>query len=134
MTRVPQWEQALVRAIEKHAALPFAWGVSDCGYLATDCIEAVTGKLPFKKFRGYKTEAGAAKKLLKAGFRDIGDLFASAYEAVPPAMAQRGDVGTIERDGKVGAAVVTSFGVAVKTEHGVGYEPITALSRAYRIG
>jgi hypothetical protein len=134
MTRVPGWEEALVRAIEKHTVLPFAWGISDCGYLATDCIEAITGKLPFKSFRGYKSEAGAAKKLLKAGFSDIGDLFASAYEAIAPAMAQRGDVGTIERDGKVGAAVVTSFGVAVKTEQGIGYEPITALSQAFRVG
>ncbi|MBB4001599.1 DUF6950 family protein [Aurantimonas endophytica] len=134
MTRIPGWEEALVRAIEAHAALPFAWGASDCGYLATDCIGAITGKVPFKTFRGYRTETGAAKKLLKAGFDDIGDLFASAYDAIPPALAQRGDVGTIERDGKVGAAVVTSFGVAIKTEHGVGYEPITALSRAFRIG
>ncbi|MEF2073476.1 DUF6950 family protein [Consotaella aegiceratis] len=131
--RVTGWEQALVRAIERHAAMPFAWGKSDCGYLAFDCIEAVTGADPFADFRSYTTELGAARKLRRAGFETVEDLFASVLEDTPPTLAQRGDIGVIERGGQLAGCVFTSFGVAVKSDCGVSYEPITAVTRAFKV-
>ncbi|SKA30981.1 DUF6950 family protein [Consotaella salsifontis] len=133
MTRVTGWEKALVSVIERHAAMPFAWGKSDCGMLAADCVEAVLGEDLFGRYRGYSTELGAARKLKKGGFSTVEDVFSSAFEEVAPSLAQRGDVGVIERDGKIGAGVITSFGFACRGETSVRYEPITAVKRAFKV-
>lgn len=113
--------------------MPGAFGVSDCAILPADCILAITGADPFKKFRGYKTEAGGAKRMLKAGFADLPALFTSALSEIPPSLAQRGDVGFASRDGVLYGGVFTSFGFASKAQHGVIYEPITAVVRAFKV-
>lgn len=131
--RIAGWEEALIAAIEHHAALPFAWGVSDCFLLASDNIAAVAGASPLAKFCGYKTEAGAAKKLMRTGHADLGELFASILPEIPPSLAQRGDVGVVLRNGRFSAGVFTSSGFASKAETGVIDEPITAVARAFKV-
>lgn len=133
MTRVLGWEEALVAAIEKHGKQPIVFGVSDCALLPADCILAITGADPFAAFRDYTTEAGGAKLMLKAGFPDLPSLFASVLTEVPPALAQRGDVGFVLRNGAYSGGVVTSFGFASKGQNGVVYEPITAVARAFKV-
>lgn len=133
MTRVAGWEEALAHAIERHGAMPFAWGVSDCFTLSADCILAVTGEDRLAAWRRYTTELGAARVLRNGGMETVEDLFARHFEDVPPSMAQRGDIGVIERDGAVSGGVFTSFGFASKAQHGVIYEPVTAVKQAFRI-
>lgn len=127
------WEQALADAIERHATLPFEYGVSDCFVMATDAAEAATGSPVLAEYRRYTTETGAARVLRRAGVEDVGALFALHLEPVAPALAHRGDIGVIERDGQIAAGVFTSFGFAVKAEHGVLYEPLTAVARAFKV-
>jgi hypothetical protein len=131
--RIAGWEAALVATIEHHSEQPGAFGVSDCAILPADCILAVTGVDPFKKFRGYKTEAGGAKRMKRAGFADLPALFASVLPEIAPSLAQRGDVGFVLRDGVLSGGVFTSFGFARKAPHGVIYEPITAVVRAFKV-
>ncbi|KAB0682016.1 DUF6950 family protein [Aureimonas leprariae] len=131
--RVAGWEQALVEAIERHVALPFSWGVSDCAVLTTDCIAAVTGERPFGGPFRYRSEIGAAKWLRRKGLDDLAALGASRFEECPPSLARRGDIGMIERDGKICAGVFTSQGFVSKAERGIIAEPVTAVARAFRI-
>jgi hypothetical protein len=133
VTRVAGWETALVRVIEAHSTQPFSWGGSSCFAMADDAIEAVRGESSLRQFCTFKTEAGAAKRLKRTGFADIGDLFASLLPEIPPSLAQRGDIGVILREGVLSAGIFTSFGFASKAEHGVIYEPITAVSRAFKV-
>jgi len=132
--RVNGWEKALKLTVERHASLPGAWGQSDCWMLAVDAYQAVTGEKLAPKLRGYKTEAGGYKLFAKHGFKTVGAALAAHLPAVPTLMAQRGDLGVIERRGIESCGVVTTIGVAVKTEAGLTYLPVTELKRAFKVG
>ena len=123
----------MAQAIEAHSELRFQYGVSDCFVMATDAAEAATGSPVLAEYRRYTTETGAARVMRRAGVEDVGALFALHLEPVAPALAQRGDLGVIEREGQIAAGVFTSFGFAVKAEHGVLYEPLTAVARAFKV-
>jgi hypothetical protein len=127
------WEEALARAIERHSLLPFEWGVSDCFMMATDAAEAATGSPVLAEYRRYTTEVGAARVMRRAGVEDVGNILALHLTPIAPALAQRGDLGVIERDGTIAAGVFTSFGFAVKAQHGVFYEPVTSVARAFKV-
>ena len=132
--RVAGWEEALARVIEKHAKEPLQYGVSDCGQLAADAVEAVTGKDLFKDYRNYKTEVGAARILKKAGCRDLAELFAKHLKPVHPFFAKRGDIGVVEQNGDICAGVFTGTGFACKSETGIFYLGIDAVTQAYSVG
>lgn len=141
--RIEGWEKALKLAVEKHRDLPGQWGISDCWMLATDAHEAVTGEILAPKLRGYKTEAAGYKLFARHGFKTVGEALAAHLPSCPVLMAQRGDLGVIERANNKGdmvesCGVVTSIGVAVKTLYDDGtsqleYHPITALTRAFKV-
>lgn len=131
--RVNGWEEALARVIEKHAKEPLQYGVSDCGQLAADAVLAVTNNDVFKEYRNYKTEVGAARILKKAGCRDLTELFAKHLEPVHPFFAQRGDIGVVEQNGDICAGVFTGTGFACKSETGIFYLNIDAVTQAYSV-
>lgn len=129
--RVEGWEEALARAIEKHAKEPLQYGVSDCGQLAADAVEAVTGNDLFKEYRNYKTEVGAARILKKAGCRDLAELFGKHLKPVHPFFAKRGDIGVVEQNGDICAGVFTGTGFACKAEIGIFYIGVDAVKQAF---
>lgn len=131
--RVAGWEEALARVIEKHAKEPLQYGISDCGQLAADAVEAVTGNDVFKDYRNYKTEVGARRILKKAGCRDLAELFAKHLESVHPFFAKRGDIGVVEQNGDICAGVFTGTGFACKSETGIFYLNIDAVTQAYSV-
>lgn len=116
--RHPEWEGRLNAAVAKHQTLPGAWGVSDCWTLTTDAIEAVTGERILPDLAAYKSEAAGYRVFAKAGFSTVADALASALPPVSIMLAQRGDVGVIERDGVISSGVFTSAGFAVRTIYG----------------
>ena len=135
MTRILGWEQRLAETVQRHGEAAFAWGVSDCLTLAVDALEAVTGsREPLEQYLRYSTETGAARVIRSSGYTSVEDGFAVHFEDVPPALAQRGDLGVIERDGETAAGVFTGIGFAVRGKTGLLYEPITAVKRAFRTG
>jgi hypothetical protein len=91
--RLDDWDTRLEAAIAA-ADKPFVWGSHDCCTFAASCVEAVTGRsLWVKGLASYRTAAGAAKALKKAGFEDLGAALDSVLGARKPiAMAQRGDI------------------------------------------
>lgn len=116
--RHPEWESRLNGVVAKHQALPGEWGVSDCWTLSMDAVEAVQGKRILPKLSRYKSEAAGYRVFAKAGFKTVEEALASVLEPVPVLMAQRGDVGVIEREGVISSGVFTSAGFAVRTIYG----------------
>jgi hypothetical protein len=50
----------------------FEWGVQDCALFAADVIDAQLGTEYANDYRGhYSSELGAAKRLLKFGFKNV---------------------------------------------------------------
>ena len=120
MTRHPDWEKRLNAVVAKHQAVPGKWGGSDCWILTMDAIEAVTGSRILQHLQRYRSEAEGYRLFRKAGYRETVEeaLAAALGDPIPPMMAQRGDVGVIERDGAISSGVFTSLGFAVKTIFG----------------
>jgi hypothetical protein len=150
MTRGPDWQERLTAVVAKHQAMDGAWGASDCWTLTMDAVEAVRGKRILTKLRRYKSEAAGYRLFAKAGFKTVEEALASVLEPVPVLMAQRGDVGVIERDGVISSGVFTSAGFAVRTIYGrtdtlggkrvetvtgsdVHFLPISAVKTAFQV-
>jgi hypothetical protein len=152
MTRHAEWENRLNDVVAKHQAMPGEWGKSDCWIMTMDAIEAVTGERILPHLQAYSSEAEGYKLFRKAGYELTVEeaLAAELGEPIPPVMAQRGDVGVVEREGGVSCGVFTSIGFAVRTilghverENGkrievtTGYDlqylPVSAVKRAYEV-
>lgn len=131
--RAEGWPDALARVVEKHAELPFQYGVSDCGQFAADAVQAVTGEDLFKDYRNYKTEIGAARVLKKAGCNNLGDLFAKFFKEEHVAHAMRGDIGIVEYDGQICAGVSTGVGFACKGKFGLVFIEFSQIKRIFEV-
>lgn len=127
------WEQALDSVLAKHARAPFDWKDFSCFSMAMEAAQACGADNPFARFMGFKTEAGAARALRKAGHDSLTSLMASAFEAISIADVQRGDIAIVVRDGIESCAVVSAAGLAVKGERGVRFEPLTEASSFFKV-
>jgi hypothetical protein len=134
MARLPGWERRLNAAVAKHQALPSAYGISDCYLIADDGVEAVTGERMYPKALGYKTEAGAARRLRQHGFDTVRDAFAAKFPMIPVALAQRGDIGIIDRDGVLSGGLFTSIGFMTRGAEAVEFVPASAVAFAFKVG
>jgi len=142
--RVEGWAVALAGVIEHHGALPFQYGVSDCGILAADAVKAVLGEDILKPYRGYRTKKGAGRILAKAGCLDVGELFARHFKECDKSAAMRGDIGVVEftRGGhgqavtenetvEICGGVFTGSGFACKGESGLVFADYDQITRAF---
>lgn len=128
------WEKRLNAVVAKHQLLPGEFGVSDCYIIPDDAVAAVTGDVMYPEARGYRTEAGAAKKLRRHGFANVREAFAARFREIPPTIARRGDIGVIERDGQFSGGVFTSIGFATRAHGGpVIFIPVSQVSAAFRV-
>lgn len=132
--RLTGWERALRLVVERHLALPSTYGVSDCYIIADDAVEAVLGKHMYTGARGYKTAAGAAKKLRKRGFLTVEDAFAAKFARVPVSMAQRGDIGVVyQPNGEISGGVFSGTGFFTRGEGQAVFLPYSAVTHAFRV-
>jgi hypothetical protein len=134
MAKLPGWEKRLNAVVATHQASPGDWGVSDCFTIPDDAVEAVTGEKMYQDVRGYKTEAGAAKQLRKHGFENVRQAFSAKFDEIPVAMAQRGDIGVIERDGSFSGGVFTAIGFMIRSHGGpVEFVSIDRVTAAFKV-
>lgn len=124
--RLENWPDRMFEVIARHAAIPFAWGVSDCMQLVMDSNEAITGAHPYPKAKAYRSQRGAAACLRRHGFETIVEALAAKYDLVPVAMAQRGDNGVVQVAGVLSSVLCEGASWVGKTEGG-----IIRLSRAH---
>lgn len=132
--RKDDWENEHVKVIQFHSEQPGQYGISDCYLLADDNVHAITGNYMFPNGRKYKTKQGAAKLLLKHGFKNVEEAFAAKFEEVAPILAQRGDIGVIERDGEICGGVFTALGFAVRGEDRLYYMSVYDVKTAFKVG
>lgn len=132
--RQTDWVRRLNIVVAKHIALPGEWGVSDCYIIPDDAVEAVTGAVMYPDARSYSSEAGAAKQLRRHGFQTVADAFAGRFPEISPSLAQRGDIGVIERDGACSGGVFTAAGFMTRPHGGaVEFIPVTMVARAFQV-
>ena len=137
LTRSDGWDRRLEAVASAQVTVLPEWGVSDCLLSAGEAMEAVVGIDPLKKFRGkYKTEAGAAKHMLRNGCKNVKDVF-EIYLGLEPVnrfSARRGDVGVTLINDEYVAGYVCFHGFAVKQPQGTIFLPLDQIEQAYRVG
>lgn len=133
--RVPDWETRLAAAIDKHRALPFELGVSDCFELAMDAVEAQTGATPCAEFRGrYRSEMEIARILCRLECRDVGDFLARYFsDEIAPSFASRGDLVAVKQGDQIAAAVCVGQMILGKAASGLTFTSRSSAIRAFRI-
>ncbi len=134
--RLHDWPHRLAAVVERHSTEPFAWGTSDCLVLVDDVHQALTGAAvaPDDPWRGaYKTKRGAAGQIRRRGHESLEAVLRAHLPEVPPALAQRGDVGVVDHDGVTGCAVCLGGVWLAKHEAGTLTLPRTAIKTAFHI-
>lgn len=129
--RREDWFERLSDVIARHQDVRFSYGKADCVTFPLECVQAMTGgaiDVP-----SYRTEAGAAKALFKAGFMSVGDALASRFQEIPPALAGRGDLVEAINGNQVAGGVCVGMEVVCKTEAGNVLLPRSAIRRAFRV-
>jgi hypothetical protein len=131
MKRHPEWETRLADTVAGWAQRAYALGQADCGLFAAACVEAVTGEGMWPKIGFYKTEAGLARALARAGLDGL-DAGATAClgDPLPPLMAHRGDVVS---DGRA-LGVMTGAGPMVFSEDGMVIVARESLVACWAVG
>lgn len=134
MDRFEQWPSILRKGIGAHINEPFVWGQSDCTFVF-DVIRDMTGYDAIAEIRGYSTEAGALKSMLKAGFQSAIDLICERFEEVDPALAIRGDIGypASVAHPLMCPAIIDGANAFSKAIGGAIIVPRSAIARAWRV-
>lgn len=98
------WQSRLQACLAERRTRAFEWGRHDCCLFVCDCVLAMTGHDPAADVRGYTTERQAMRIV-----RQLGGMQAIASsrfgEQVPVLMAQVGDVGLLELEGRQSLAL-----------------------------
>ena len=115
LARVQHWAtRAFHDFLLARANEPFAWGSHDCALFAADGIQALTGVDIAADFRGkYSDEAGAIaaiKSIANGTTVEEAAAYCAAQhnlaEWKSPLLAQRGDLVTLEDDGRIIAGLI----------------------------
>lgn len=133
MEKLDDWPTLLMNELERQGSMPFEYGVSDCLTMPLACVEAMTGERLWAEDWGSTTKLGAAKLLLKHGFENVAEAFASKFEEIPVSMAQRGDVGVIEGEEIVGVVFVGTYALGKDPDVGTIHVPRSKVTRAFRV-
>jgi hypothetical protein len=130
--RTEGWETRLVEAVDRHSALPFVYGKSDCLMMALDCARAVDPALKLNLPK-YNDHAGAVKALVKRGFKDVGEALASEFDECLPIEAHRGDLGIVASEDSTTAVVFVGAYAVGKDHRGSLHVPRSSVKRAFRV-
>lgn len=127
--RLDNWESKLAVYLENVG--PFEWGKNDCCLFAANAVEVMTGVDPAKKYRGYKTKIGAAKKIKDVGIE--GAWTAEFGDPINPKLCQRGDVVFFANanDPAVGICIGSEF--AAMGENGLIIIPMKLAIKGWKI-
>ncbi len=130
--RTPGWERRLGATLERHRKAAFAWGAYDCATLVRDTALALGAADPFAGMI-WASKLDSIMELRRAGVRSVREFFAAGLDAVPVALAQRGDVGfTRDVAPLMCPAIVTGPEAVSRDEHGWIVLPRELLVECYR--
>lgn len=104
------------QTIDKFYGQPFKWGVSDCGQLAGQHLEALGIKTQLGEVGSYKTERGAKLALKRLGATSMEDVVDQlGFERIAPASATVGDI--VGFPGGSDEKPWTALGVLCSSDH-----------------
>lgn len=131
LKRRHDWPERLIEFIESRRRMPFEWGRNDCALFAADAVEAMTGEDLAKKWRGYKSERGALRRIKRAGgMRRL----AEGLPERPVGYAQRGDVVLVEVEGRDTFGIVVGNGTWCAPGHnGLVFRPMSEVMTVFEI-
>jgi hypothetical protein len=139
MDRVSNWPSALLDVISKASATPFDWGSHDCVTFAADCVRAITGADPLADLPPWASAKQGLRVIADAGGMPAA-LSARFGEPIPPAFAQRGDIGLLtdtsadeEATGITVAVCMGDVWLAPGTD-GLERLPLAAVAQAWKVG
>jgi hypothetical protein len=135
--RLQHWDRHLLDAVEAARERQFVWGEHDCVTFAAACVTAITGADPLANLPRW-SNATTARRAVEA----VGGLDAALTErfgaAVPPAYAQRGDLGLMyaDRSPVTGATLAVCLGEwwVAPADTGLGRVRLDAIEAAWRVG
>lgn len=111
----------LTRFIEERRRMPFAWGLNDCCFFASDWVLLATGKDFAAEYRGKFSSALPALRYLK----DHGGVEAFVERAggkrIDPRLARRGDVVARDVGSGIGLGVCIGALAAFVAEDGLRF-------------
>lgn len=111
---------------------PFEWGTNDCCMFAVSAVEAITGVDYGKPYRGYKTQRGAATRLLKAG--GVEAIATKALgEPKSRKLAKRGDVVSLFSDEQISLGVCIGDKIAAVSDNGLVLIPMNQAINAWSV-
>ena len=133
--RVDDWPEKLHKVLVAHSTMAFEYGKSDCFMVVSDCVKAITGKAPYPKAKGYKTAAGAAKKLRAHGFKNVEDAWRGKFKEIHPSQIMRGDIAIVENKSEIAGGIWDGQHIWTKTEAEGNYIlPLSAAKTVFRVG
>lgn len=120
---------ALLAFLAARQNMPFSWGQNDCVLFAAGAIRALTGRDALADIGAWSNQREALARL-----KELGGLAAAVdgvLTALPPALAQRGDIGMIESQRGPALVVVCGLTLAGPGEHGIEHLPREALIQSW---
>ncbi|MDA3888699.1 MAG: hypothetical protein PF443_07845 [Allgaiera sp.] len=134
MKRFTDWQSRLISYLHDVLRRPFQEGMHDCALFAAGAVEAMTGEDYAAPYRGrYTTTLGGLRILRKDGYDDHVALAAAHLAEVPGAFAQPGDLAVIPTDDGPSLGVVQGDRVYCLLPIGLGLEPLSSATRAFRV-
>lgn len=137
MPRKSNWPALLSLFLQEKQTQPFDWQHNNCCFFASDWICILTGIDPAADLRPLVIDAATAKKVLisHGGVELIAQDRCSdhGWPEINPALAQRGDVATVDTDHGPALGVVFGRQVAYAGLDGVAMVPLAETKRAWRI-
>lgn len=123
------WESRLFKKLD--TTQPFKWGENDCCLFAADCLIEIYGIDFAEEFRGYKTAAGAYKRLAKAGglYAVLDSKFGPA---INPKLAKRGAVVSFYVGKELALGVHIGDKIAAVSEKGLIFLPMEVVDKAWQ--
>lgn len=127
------WDVRLIAEIEAWKARPFAWGGADCIGFALACMAAVRQAPVIEPLPPYDSKEGAMEVLAGLGAATLTEAMAAHLAECPVSLAQRGDAGIVEHEGRETAVIFMGAYAFAMSETGVVRVPREAVKRAFRV-
>jgi len=129
------WEARLAAVLEQARARPYRLGEHDCFRVACAAVEALTGRDLWTPFAGtYRTRKQALRRIAEYGGEF--DAAASKLFGAPvsrAAFAQRGDIVKYVAAGEPHLGVCNGAEVALLTDAGLAFLPLSECMCCWRI-
>ncbi|MHB2265652.1 DUF6950 family protein [Aliihoeflea sp. PC F10.4] len=131
MTRFEKVQAVVAKELDKS----YVVGKSDCFLMGLRVAAALGAKGIISQYAGrYSTLKGAQRVLRRLGHKSLVTLMATHLEPCAPAMARMGDLVVLQVSEAEHLGVCVGARFLTKTEAGLSYHDITAVTAAFRAG